>query len=434
MRCLLPACVALALAAAVPVRAAAPTPPPPPAATLPAGLTIAKLEMIELHIPFYSARVRQQMHRANTHGERVLIYRAELSNGIVGYGESPMNESARIKPLLGAAVAAVLNDDRIGFGIQMALMDAAGKTAGVPTWRLLGTKVRDKIAIAWWAIDMPPEDWAAEVKQSIAKGCTSIKLKGRPWRDIFAQIDAISKVAPEDYHLAIDFNGFLHNLDEALPILQELQKNPRVTCYESPFYLGTDLPAAAKLRTLVRPLVVDHFSDKIVEASGGFLVTANFQSLSLTRKQDAMAVAASKPYWLQMVGTGLTAAYMTHVAAVMPGATLPSVTCHQLWEHDLLKTPLEIKGGFISVPTGNGLGVQIDEAAFAKYRVEPNTPTPQELSRLKPPRLRIHIPQGDGKAETVMEFSREDDYYQDYLKGKYPGFRRGTRMEIIERP
>ena len=55
---------------------------------------------------------------------------------------------------------------------------------------------------------MPPEDWVKEAEESVKRGYTSIKLKARPWRDIFEQVEAVGKVVPEGYKLDIDFNGF----------------------------------------------------------------------------------------------------------------------------------------------------------------------------------------------------------------------------------
>ena len=51
-------------------------------------------------------------------------------------------------------------DDSLGAGLQMALFDAVGKTLGTPAYRLLGTKVREFCPLSWWAMDMPPADWA----------------------------------------------------------------------------------------------------------------------------------------------------------------------------------------------------------------------------------------------------------------------------------
>jgi len=70
----------------VPATATATAPATAPAAE---GFTIAAAERLTLNIPFYHERVTRHMHRANTHSERVALYRIELANGIVGWGECP---------------------------------------------------------------------------------------------------------------------------------------------------------------------------------------------------------------------------------------------------------------------------------------------------------------------------------------------------------
>ncbi|TLM98946.1 enolase, partial [bacterium] len=112
----------------------------------------------------------------------------------------------------------LLNEDSIGQGLQIALLDLAGKAAGIPVYRLLGEKVRDECPFSWWAIDMPPEDWVEEVKLGLQLGYMSSKLKARPWFDIFQQMDAVSEAVPRGFTFSIDFNFFLRNAATAIPL------------------------------------------------------------------------------------------------------------------------------------------------------------------------------------------------------------------------
>ncbi|MCH8295906.1 enolase, partial [Candidatus Poribacteria bacterium] len=135
--------------------------------------------------------------------------------------------------------------------------------------------------------------------------------------------------------------------------------------------------------------------------------------------------------WLQMVGTGITTAYAMHIGAVLSHAQLPAITCHELWERDLLKERLEVVDGTIQVPESPGLGIEVDEAALENYRVEKDTPTPQNLYRQRKRTCRVHIPDDKG-SEIIHDFTGEDVYYPAFSEGKYPGFVPGVWMEVIE--
>ena len=392
-------------------------------------LSSKHLEAISLNVPFYCDRVSRHMHRAATHGERVYVYRVELSNGIVGYGENLYDESGNIERLVGQNPFVCMNDDGTGFGIQMSLYDAVGKTVGVSVSELIGPKVRERCPISWWDIDMPSEDWVAEVQESVKRGYTSAKLKARPWRDIFAQVDAVGNAVPADYRLDIDFNGFLRTVDNAIPVLQKLDEHPNVAIYESPFYLGKDIEGAERVQEAVQKRIVEHFNESCLHARccGGFVVGGGVTSLLRT---NALCASFGQPFWLQMVGTGITTAYCVHLGAVLSQAELPAITCHELWESDLLETRLAVVDGTIQVPDSPGLGVSVDEDVLVEYRVDKSTSTPQQIFRESEYTCKVHIPNTDGR-ETVLSFTGEDVYYPAFSEGKYPGFVPGVWMEVV---
>ena len=370
------------------------------------------------------------MHRALTHSERLYVYRLELDNGVIGYGESSENESGNIERILGQNPFAFVQNEAVGFGIQMALFDAAGKAVGVPAYQLLGGKVRDRCPISWWAIDMPPEDWVEEAVESVRRGYTSIKLKARPWWDIFAQVDALAQAVPENYQFYIDFNAFLLTKDFAISVLKHLDARPNVAFYESPFWLRTDIEGAKYLQNEVENPIIDHFRETYLHcgAGDGFVVGG---SATEVRRKGALCASFDKPFWLQMVGSGITTAYAVHIGGVLTHARLPAITAHELWEHDLLKERLEVENGSIAVPDAPGLGIEVDESALERYRVEPDAPTPQDLFRRKRRVCRVHIPNADG-GETLHDFTCESVYAPAFSEGVYPGFVPGVWLEIIE--
>jgi L-alanine-DL-glutamate epimerase-like enolase superfamily enzyme len=439
---------ALLLALAMAVQSAPAADPDGPV-TVPAGregLVVRRAERLVLHIPFYCERVRRHIHRSASHSERVMIYRLELADGTVGWGEGIGDYGAAGPGLVGRNAADVIKENGAHFGFQMAAIDAVGRSLGVPAWRLLGKKLRSRVPIAWWDIDMPPEDLAAEMAEAVRRGYTSAKLKPRPWWDLMAQLDAIEKVVPPGFTVVLDFNGFLLDAKQAQAYLSRIDARPLVGGYESPFYLQDDTAGAMRLMAAMTKPVYEHFHDGLpqAKAADGFVVTSNYIPLGYTGGQQEVCAQADRPFWLQLVGTGMTAAFMAHLGAVYSHATLPGVTCHELYEDDLLTERIAVKDGMIAVPDGPGLGVIVDTNAIARYRVSgPDMPTAKDLYLAQPRTIRIHIPPagdigtvpaGTGVVgKTVLEFPSEGVYYQEFLKGQHPGFRPGTRLEVVEK-
>ena len=383
-----------------------------------------------LHIPFYAPRVVRAMQRAQTHDERVTVYRIETDNGLVGWGDT-QGQGGDISRLKGTNPWSLINDDGVGnLGVQMALLDLCGKEAGVPVHHLIGRKHRDRCPISWWDIDMPAEDWAAEAREAVKRGHTSFKMKARPWRDIVQQVDAVAEVVPPDFRFDVDFNGFLLTSSRAEQILCQLDERPNVGMYESPFYLARDPQGAKILRERTRKFVVEHWNESLLQAHAcdGFVAGG---MVNQVRRQDALAAAFNRPFWLQLVGAGLTTAFAVHLGAVLSHAHLPYITCSELWKKDLLKRRLPVVDGYITVPNGPGLGVEVDEKAIEQYRAEDGEPTPKERYRAKKRILRVVWPAGP-REKRVWEFTAEEEYQKEFYNGSIPGFQQGVHLEVEE--
>jgi L-alanine-DL-glutamate epimerase-like enolase superfamily enzyme len=390
-------------------------------------MKVTHVETFPLNLPFYP-RVEGHMHRASTHGERVEVCRVETDAGWVGYGEGGTNP-AQIGRVLGRPPAEFLFDDAVGLGLQIALLDAVGQAEGVPLYRLLGTKVRDWAPLSWWAIDMPPEDWVAEAREAVRLGYTSFKLKARPWRDILDQVDALSAATPDHLRLDVDFNMFLLNPGNALRVLRELDQREKVAFYESPLPQG-DVAGNRFLRSQIRKPIAMHcglpplMTALREDVCDGFVIGGAARSVL---HQAVVAAEANKPFWLQMVGTGIMTAFTLHLGAVLSHAQWPAITCHELWQDDLLTEPLEVVDGYVRVPESPGLGVEVDAATLERYRVAPGTPTPKEEWARQRHVLRVRWPDG-----RTWAFPHEPAYQRAFYDGSLPVFERGVTLEVLD--
>jgi L-alanine-DL-glutamate epimerase-like enolase superfamily enzyme len=368
------------------------------------------------------------------------LCKVTTDTGHVGWGETVIHytygrvSDQSVERVIGQSPAALMNDDSLGAGLQMALFDVVGKILEVPVYQLLGTKVRDAAPISWWSIDSSPENWAAEAQDAVANGYTSFKNKPRPWWDIVAQVDAISKVVPSDFKLDLDPNSSFRDAGTAISIIKKLEKYENVAMFESPIPQG-DVPGNKAIRAAIDRPVAMHFgsppytTDIREEVCDGYVIGGG---QSTVIRQGLLAAEADKPFWLQIVGNGLTTTWAGHLGAVLTHATWPAITCINLYSHHLLKTPVAVEDGCQNVPNGFGLGVEVDEEAVEQYRVpdekldEGGTyihPKPEIIkSAVYPDGSCIHMA-GDGlsyfnagNGEAQVEGARLDLRYNDGSK------------------
>jgi L-alanine-DL-glutamate epimerase-like enolase superfamily enzyme len=403
------------------------------------GARVKEVTFTIIRDPF-SPRHEDHMPRLSGDWSLIEICRVTLENGVVGVGETiiqytwgrvPAGAADRVR---GRNVFDLLWDDSLGCGLQMAVWDAAGKTAGVPCHALFGKQVRQAAPISWWCLDFTPEEWVEEAKLALKLGYTSLKLKGRPWRDVIGQIEALSEVLPRGALIDLDFNSSLANAATAVLYLRELEKFPNVAIIETPIPQG-DVAGNRQIRAQTKLPVAMHFGSPPImtalheDVCDGFVIGGGAARLM---HQTTLAAAANKPFWLQLVGTGLTTAWTMQVGAVATHAQWPAVTCMHIWQDDLIAEPLKIAGGYAQVPDGPGLGVTLDEAAVERLRLpdQKTLPTrPRRLYTISWPEARS---EGRGAttipAGTAAVAGFEHDLFREFNHGNLPRF--ATRIGL----
>lgn len=339
-------------------------------------MKIKNIEIIWLDVPFHE--VPQRNMERSLHGWHICeICRIETDNGLVGIGETLPNYTwGKVKPEAieraeGGNPFELMWDDSLGAGLQMALFDVAGKAAGVPVYRLLGTPVRDRCPISWWGIDMSAEDYASEAKDAVAQGYTSFKQKSRPWWDVYEQARQTAAVVGRDFKLDFDFNQMLVNAATAVPVLKQLDQVPQMAIYESPIP-QIDIEGNRRIRAQTRCAIAMHYGSPNIkdalreEVCDGFVVSGG---ASRVMEAARLTQQVNKPFWLQLVGTGITTTMAMHYGAVCSHAQWPAVTCMNMYQDPLITKPIKVQGGYAPVPQTPGLGIEFNEDAL-KWRVD----------------------------------------------------------------
>lgn len=350
---------------------------------------VESIDRVTVCVPFRETP-RRSMDRELPHWRYSEICTVTLASGKKGHGETLLyytwgvTGDNDVQRAIGKNARQIMRDDTLGAGLQMALFDAVGKTLDEPVHALLaGEKLHNKTPLSWWNIDTSAADMASECKLAFNSGYMSYKTKGRPWFDIFEQLKQATTVVPEAFKIDMDFNETLLTAERGLPILKELEKYPQVDIYESPIP-QSDIAGNRKIRDATRVNIAMHFGTPEPEIAvregvcDGFVIGGG---ASRVLEQGAFAEKHGLPFWLQLVGTGITAAWSLHFGGVSRNAAWPAVNCHQLYQRDLLAEPILVKNGLAQVPDRPGIGHEIDWDAVDKFKTAKpdHRPEPERL-------------------------------------------------------
>lgn len=335
---------------------------------------VRSVERIWVDLP-YRPVPKRHMHRERPGWTLFEVTKATLENGVVGFGESMVQYGGRplgdsiIQRIVGRPAPESMWDDSIGYGLQIALFDAVGKTNDVPIHRLLGRKVRDRAFLSWWACDQPGEDWVIECRDAMARGYTAFKAKARSWFDLYQQCETLTPTLPEHFRIDFDFNSLLLDSGHAGPYLTGLEKFRHLAIFESPIP-QTDVEGNKLLRTKTRIPIAMHFGSPPImtalreEVCDGFVIGGG---ASRVIENGTIAAVANKPFWLQLVGTGITATWGMHLAAVLSHARWPAINCNHLFEEELVKPRITLANGTAAIPEAPGLGVGVGRGSRGAF-------------------------------------------------------------------
>ncbi len=185
------------------------------------------------------------MAREIPHWQWLEIFEVTLKSGAVGFGESMLfyswgaTDDAAVERARGKNAAELMWDDTLGSGLQMALFDAVARTFEAPCMRCWGPKCTTRTPLSWWNIDTPPEDLASECREALRLGYRAYKTKGRPWFDLWKQIELGAAAVPPEFKIDMDFNDTLLTAERGLPILKQFDDIPQIDIWETPFRKGT---------------------------------------------------------------------------------------------------------------------------------------------------------------------------------------------------
>jgi galactonate dehydratase len=267
-------------------------------------------------------------------------------------------------------------------GIEQALWDVKGRALGVPAWELLGGRARDRMRVYTWIGGDRPADVAAAAAEARAAGLTAVKMNAGAemhYLDSEAKVEEaaerLAAARSAGLDVAVDFHGRVHRamakrLVRALepysplffeePVLPEhpeaLREIARLTSV--PIACGERLYTRWGFKDVLVSGAVDIVQPDLSHA-GGILECRKIAAMA---EAFDVAVAPHCP-----LGPIALAASL-QLDACTPNAVIQelSLRIHYNEDADLLDyvadaSVFDIVDGHMAVPSGPGLGVEIDE-------------------------------------------------------------------------
>ena len=355
---------------------------------------------------------------------RYAILRVTTEDGLVGLGEAPVlpdwggdhgryygedttmlthlvhkyfepvligSDPRAIKELLPRMDSIVRGFPYVKAMIESALLDITGRAAGVPVYQLLGGAARQRIPICHTVGLAPPADAARVSAEVVADGIRTLQIKvSGDFKTDVAVVKAIRHAVGDQIQIYPDVNRGYRTPKDAIAAIEAMHAEAGICMVEQPVE-GTE--AMAQVTAAVRvPVLADESCwspqdaiEAVRRKSADILSIYYTKASGLLRSMQIGAIAGAAGMPVNVNGSlemGVGNAANLHLAAALEGNVLPAViavtTLHGreqtrvggvFYTDDVISEPFHYADGCLTVPTGPGLGVDLDPAKVAKYRI-----------------------------------------------------------------
>ncbi len=291
-------------------------------------------------------------------------------------GQDPFNLEALLNRLWGAN----LHQSSIFVaGVDIALHDLVCKALGIPLYKYLGGKARERVPLTWNVPSNP--DTSTMVQQAAAaveNGFTNVvKVKcGAPW-DVEA-LAAIQKVIG-DVPVRPDDNGAFLAGESIVRYRRARDLGVRFELLEQPAP-NTDLQGLRRVRDALGERVMYHigYVEPVVAVELLRQNVADVVSVPVFRHGVRQATQMVRAFELANIGCAMgsglestiAATAAIHVATALQNMRYPVDTLGPLWfSEDIVKERPDFAAGFARAPEGPGLGIELDDAQVDKLRM-----------------------------------------------------------------
>lgn len=373
-------------------------------------LAIRAVEPIPMRLPFHRAFTMAAPHQPTRGEVEVLLVRVVTEDGLVGVGETQawrrqgsgetlaglhnvvrdhvapalVGRSAfDVAPLVAEVAARLAGSLYVQAAVGDALYDVAARALGVPLYRLLGGLVRDRVAVGLAiGISGDPARMVEAAKMSRERGYRHIRVKiGIDPEQDLRVVEALRNHFGADVVLRADANGGMHYVD-AVRLLARLEPFD-LDIVEQPVP-DWDLDGMAAIASAVRTpisadesLTTDHSLIELGRRRAARVVqTKSGKNGGIHAIRRLWAIADALGIGIfpgNHPSTGVNVAAVAHLAAAWPGPLLVGdfqTGVEDMLADDVLAERVVVRDGYVHVPQGPGLGVELDPDKLRRYRVD----------------------------------------------------------------
>lgn len=367
-------------------------------------MRIVAAEVQSTRIP---VRRLHQMAIGTTAFQENVIVTLIGEDGTVGYGEAPhmvghsqrgetpatvrvvlrhklmpatLGSDAMDRERLATVLArAVPGNLRAKGAIVMAAYDLAARELGTPVYNLLGGPVRDRVPLSWSLPIVDETVVVEEAREMVDRGWRILKVKiGRPDPlEDAAVVRAVRRAVGDEIEIRADANQ-AYDASTAVRVIRRMEE-AEPGFVEQPVHRD-DIEGMAEVRARVGvPIMADE----------GAETPADVIALAKHRAADSVSIYIIGPGGIhssrlmaQIAETCRMRAYVggalegpigaaagLHLAASSPAIDLGCEVGGQFLLTDSVAVePIAMEDGALCVPTGPGLGIELDGDKLAEYR------------------------------------------------------------------
>ena len=282
-------------------------------------------------------------------------------------------------------------------GIEHAMWDISGKSAGLPVHMLIGGACRDKIRVyanGWSGGDGSPEQLAERAQEVVEMGFTAMKFDPipGPWRTFVSKdvenaaidnVRAVREAVGWDVDILVEMHRRLAPM-HARRIGRAIERY-RPFWYEEPVLAENIDALAAVKRDVDIPIVTGEelytkfeFREVFEKQAADILNPDVCNVGGILELKEIAAMA--EPYYVVVSPHNYNSTTLGLAATLQVSAAIPNFLITEYFVNledfgrDIAKTPFEVENGYIKVPDTPGIGIDLDEDALAKYPYKPFSP------------------------------------------------------------